>query len=203
MSDLVIKREDNDIYKAFSDREPKLETMLAMKYFEEVKDRLFIDSHSTSTYLYNGEYLEQYSAYMVKRDIIDWFRYMYDESIFIKMSIDDFNKIFNNLECILEKVDISTVIHILDVDSQIIYTKEIINTKDGYFDLNKNELISCERDSISPCPFKYIITDPINEIRRINDELSDKLLSYLKDNEIWIDGEISLLKFYDDIKNYY
>ena len=196
MSDLVIKHEDNDIYKAFSDIEPKLETMLAMKYFEEVKDRLFID-HSTNTYLYNGEYLEQYSAYMVKRDIIDWFRYMYDESIFIKMSIDDFDKIFNNLEYILEKVDISTVIHISDIESQI------INTKDGYFDLNKNELISCERDSISPCPFKYIITDPINEIRRINDELSDKLLSYLKDNEIWIDGEISLLKFYDDIKNYY
>ena len=110
----------------------------------------------------------------------------------MKMNNDTFNEIVTMIQLILKRVNISTIIDIPNIGSQI------INTKNGLFDLDTNEIVLCENYVPS---FNYIIIDSIDQICKINDELPGKLSKFLIDNESWINGEITLMDHYDEIKS--
>ena len=199
MDKIVLEELNNNIRTILSHESRKLVTMIAIKYCEdEAKDHVFIDpSDHDAIYTYNGHYLEHIPFDKFKRRIVDWFISEYIIDDLESMDNKRFMDITLMVKNLLEQVECVPIIHLDDTESQI------INTSNGYFDLNKNEIVSCEKGSISPCPFRYIFTDSIEKIREINLFMPAKLINFMNTGGEFLTGEVELNSYYSTIENHY
>ena len=142
-------------------------------------------------YFENEKYMELTDDDKILISISNWFRKKYDNLI-RKMSPRDYVDVLESIKFLVPIINFSPI-HSCFINNTTMY---IINTLDGYFDLEHGKIVHDIPSSLKPS-FNYVIINSTSEIRKYISELGDDIYEVLEMIEDDM-GEVDLSDLVDE-----